>query len=270
MQKGRDVLGKCKLCLRENVSLRKSHGLSAGIYRSLRGIEAEGNQNPYVITSASAKQTSSQKTARILCTDCEQRFSTNGERWVLTNGLKADGAFILKAALDSRRPDVWNPTQQSKVFFTSNFPEVNIPALSYFAASLFWRFSVHPWKTDGGYSVKLGPFEEDFRRYLLGEQPFPEHAALWVVVREGGAISHLTHTPITSRFEDMHVHRFPMPGFAFMLYAGRNLSEQYRNYCIVRGLGNPLFQTSLIEPHLLQEGVRMASRANRDQHRPTR
>jgi hypothetical protein len=252
------ILGKCKLCLRENAPLQESHSLSSAIYRSMRGNPTGGNPNPYVITHHSAKQTSKQQTAPMLCSDCEQRLSRNGESWVFANGLKADRSFPLKSVLDSRVPDVHEPNHPTKIFYGAGIPEVNVAALTYFAASMFWRFSAHPWKTDGGYSVKLGPFEDQFRQYLLGQASFPGDAVLWVTVRDTSPISHLTYIPTGERIGNMHAHRFPMPGFAFTLYVGKNVPLEYRNLCFVRGPGNPICQSSIIEPHLLREGMTMA------------
>ncbi len=75
-------------------------------------------------------------------------------------------------------------------------PEVNIPALTYFAASIFWRGSIHPWKSDGTRPVPLGPYEEPLRQYLLGEADFPEEMTLSVVVRMPSEISHFTYEPL--------------------------------------------------------------------------
>ena len=65
---------QCKLCLQRVASLEDSHFLSAGIYRILRD-DNEKNPNPWLLTKETAVQTSRQMTARLLCRDCEQRFS---------------------------------------------------------------------------------------------------------------------------------------------------------------------------------------------------
>jgi hypothetical protein len=252
------IIGKCKLCLQDGVPLCKSHGICAAIYRSMRINSNGGNPDPYVITRHSAKQTSKQETAPMLCRECENRLSRNGENWVFRHSLRANMTFGLKSILDARTPDVHAPNQPTKLFYAANIPQINVAALTYFASSMFWRFAAHPWKTDGGYSVKLGPFEEQFRRYLMGQASFPADAALWVVVREIGPISHFTYIPTGERMGNIHVHRFPMPGFAFMLHVSKNLPEISRNLCFVHGPGNPFVQSSIIESHLLREGMTMA------------
>ena len=93
---------QCKLCLQHVASLEDSHFLSAGIYRVLRD-EREKNPNPWLLTKT-AVQTSRQMTARLLCRDCEQRFSKYGENWVLGHCLRKDRSFPLAVYLGVEDP----------------------------------------------------------------------------------------------------------------------------------------------------------------------
>ena len=68
------MMEQCKLCLQHVASLEDSHFLSAGIYKILRD-DTEKNPNPWLLTGKTAVQTSRQMTARLLCRNCEQRFS---------------------------------------------------------------------------------------------------------------------------------------------------------------------------------------------------
>jgi hypothetical protein len=248
------MVGKCKLCLRDGVDLQLSHLNPAGVYRVLRD-DTEKNPNPWLLTKTAAVQTSKQTRARLLCRDCEQRFSQNGENWVLRHCLKADRSFPLAAILASRTPELLSSATSTKVHFAARIPEVDISALSYFAASMFWRASVYPWNEDGSIPVPLGPFREPFRQYLMGLADFPQHCVLWVAVREGKELDRLTHPPIGERREKYHVHIFPMPGFGFSLTAGRYLPPSYRRMCFVRATGNPIIVTELIEEALKKSAV---------------
>jgi hypothetical protein len=251
------MIGKCKLCLRDGVDLQQSHFLSAGIYRILRD-RGEKNPNPYLLTKAGAVQTSRQEKTWLLCRDCEQRFSKNGENWVLKYCLRADHSFPLAALLASSAPELVSTMTATKVYFASRIPEVDISALSYFAASMFWRGSVYPWNEDGSIPVPLGPFGEPFRRYLMGLADFPQHCALWVAVRRGTEIDRLTHPPLGERRDMFHVHTFPMPGFGFSLTASKHLPARYRARCFVHGTGNPIIVTEVIEEKLKQRAMNLA------------
>lgn len=251
---------QCKLCLRYVTSLEESHFLSAGIYRILRD-ENEKNPNPWLLTGKTAVQTSRQMKARLLCRDCEQRFSKFGEDWVLKHCLRKDGSFPLASILASRTPDVHSDTNPTRIYHASRIPEINIPALAYFAASIFWRGSIHPWNDDGSIPVRLGPFQEQFRQYLMGLQAFPKDCSLWVVVREGKEIDRLTYAPIGERKGNFHVYKFPMPGLAFSLVVSKNIPANYRERCLVHGPGNPVVLTTLIDKLLVDDAVKMLQRS---------
>ncbi len=252
----------CKLCLKFVAKLEDSHFLSAGIYRRMRDLTAK-NPNPMLLTPKGALQTSKQIKTPLLCSECEQRFSKHGENWVLARCLQADGSFPLAALLASRAPDVFLPTTPTRVYYAAGIPKINAAALTYFAASIFWRGAVHPWKSDGTVPVPLGPlFEEQLRQYLMGLQPFPKDSfSLWVVVREGKEIDRLTYEPAGNRIGKLHSYRFPMPGLCFMLYVGRNSPEYIREKCFASGSGNPLVVSSFLEKRLFNEGVALRRRS---------
>jgi len=250
---------QCKLCLQSVSSLRDSHFLSAGIYRILRDDNAK-NPNPWVLSGKTAVQISRQMKAHLLCADCEQRFSKLGENWVLKHCLRKDGTFPLKSILSARTPDISAPPNPTKIYLASGIPEINIEALSYFAASIFWRGSIHPWNDDGSIPVNLGPFQEQFRQYLMGQRAFPKDASLWVVVREGKEIDRLTYAPIGTRQGNFHAYKFPMPGLAFSMLVSRNIPANHRERCLVHGPGNPIIVTTLIDKLLVDEAVRMHQR----------
>lgn len=252
---------QCKLCLQLVAKLEDSHFLSAGIYRRLRD-DKEKNPNPIMMTGKTAVQTSRQRKARLLCWDCEQRLSKKGEQWALKHCLQKDGSFPLASVLASRTPDVSSAQNPTKLYYASNIPEINIAALVYFATSIFWRGSIHPWNSDGTIPVRLGPFQEGFRQYLMDLQAFPKDcSSLWVVVREGKEIDRLTYAPTGKRIEKFHSYRFPMPGFYFTLNTGKNIPANFTEKCFVSGNGNPLIVTNVVEPLLLNEAIKIRRRS---------
>jgi hypothetical protein len=251
------MTGECKLCLQHVTSLKNSHFLSAGIYKRLRD-ENEKNPNPWMISGKTAVQTSRQKTAHLLCSDCEQLFSKYGEHWVLGHCLQENGSFPLASVLASRTPDVSSNHTTTRLYYASKVPEINIPALAYFAASIFWRGSIYAWNDDGSFPVRLGPFQEQLRQYLMGLEAFPKNCSLWVVVRKG-KIDRLTFAPVGERKGNFHVYRFPMPGLAFTLLVGKNIPANYREKCLVHGSGNPVIVTTIIDELLEDFAVKELS-----------
>jgi len=249
------MIGKCRLCLQEGIELRNSHYIPAGVYRQLRE-EGRGNANPWAIKQKAAFQTSKQLRAHLLCGGCEKRLSDHGEDWVLRHFLQADGTFRLAEKLRQRQPDVCADGEQTKVYFTTSMPDIDVAALAYFGASVFWRGSIYAWNDDGSIPVPLGKFAEQFRLYLIGEDEFPAHAAIFLAVREGDQVSRLTATPVGRRHEaGFRVYKFPMPGLGYSLAVGRNIPATFRNFCLVRGHGRPIAMTPLIEPLVQQDAV---------------
>jgi hypothetical protein len=246
------VIGKCKLCLKE-ANLKKSHLLPAAIYKRLRN-EREKNPNPVLISTNTAVQTSKQIWAHLLCADCEQRLNKNGEHWVLGNCIQEDGSFPIASILAARNPDISSPNNPTKVYYTLNIPEINISALSYFALSIFWRGSIYAWKDYGCIPINFGIYQEKIRRYLLGLTVFPRNCCLMVYVREGKETDHMTYLlPSEGQKGDIHICKYAIPGFAFILLTSENMNLNESQFCIMHGKGNPIFVTTIIEKLLMDE-----------------
>ena len=249
------MIGTCKLCLIPGLELRGSHYIPKAVYRQLRDVTSS-NPNPWSIDKATSVQTSRQLIAPLLCETCEGRFSKFGEDWVLRHFLKADGGFRLASILAVHKPTVYADGNATRVYLAGDIPEIDVASLTYFAASMFWRGSIHPWNDDGSVPVPLGPYAEPFRRYLQGDQEFPEDVALLLTVREGDEVSRLTATPVGKRQGSFRVYKFPMPGLAFAIAVGRGISDQARRFCFVHGVGHPIAVTPLLEEIVQQDAIR--------------
>ena len=184
---------------------------------------------------------------------------------MLTNGLRADGSFKLADLLNEKAVFIEDVRNNWKMFRSEDLPEVNVLALVYFAASMFWRMSVYPWNDDGTYPVKLGKYEEQFRQYLLGERAFPNNAYLWVMVRQGGELDKFVHSPISEKRDGLWVHRFPMPGFVFSMCVGSQVPAPVQTACIVHGQEKPIIMGSALEPILFRLAVKMYEEASKQQ-----
>jgi hypothetical protein len=69
------------------------------------------------------------------------------------------------------------------VFAADPTSAVDVGKLVYFAASVFWRASIHSWKLQGQRleEIELGKtYTEQFRGYLLGIAGFPTDAAILI------------------------------------------------------------------------------------------
>lgn len=243
------MLGGCRLCLAQGVALRANHYVPKAVYRQLRDTSSK-RPDPWVISGQASFQTSKQLTAHLLCDGCEGALSANGEDWVLKRFRRLDCSFELAWILCAQKPVAASADNPTKVYTAASIPGMNAAALAYFAASVFWRGAIHPWNDDGTIPVPLGKrYSDEFRRYLRGERPFPENAALVVSVREGGDVSMMTIPPFAGvKAEGVRMYNFLTPGLAFVLAVGQRIRPEMRQYCFVRGAGHPIAATPILEP----------------------
>jgi hypothetical protein len=167
----------------------------------------------------------------------------------------------LQEALEKASP--YAMTSWSRLYHAARIPAINIGNLAYFGASVFWRASVHNFRTGkhkGTTKGLLGPYEAEFREYLLGKREFPENSALWVAVTESDdtAISANVLEPIRRRpVASCKVHKFFLLGINFLLHVGKRMDASFKSMCLVRGSGNPIgIQAMLDEEMTYQHRMR--------------
>lgn len=174
------MLGLCKLCILKK-DLQDSHLMPRSLYKKARGSGTKGNQDPHVLTAKERRSTSHQITDYVLCSDCEQRFSKDGEDYVMRLVTMQNGQFPLLDMLNAIPPSL--KTKRWTVYSAADTPGIERAKIAYFALSVFWRASVHTWEQESGEKIRIDlgkKYNEEIRRYLLGETPIPEHANLLV------------------------------------------------------------------------------------------
>lgn len=176
--------GICKLCL-ELKPLCKSHMLPKRLYARLR--EASDDENHFRVRheDGDLKLTQRQIWAHLLCVSCEDRFNKQGEGWVIANSASKAG-FPLADALRSRT--ALNKSGALDQIYLAQGEGVDIETLIYFPTSVVWRRSVGNWTLANRIAGEpkdffaLGARAEEFRRYLLCQQPFPKDVSIKVEV----------------------------------------------------------------------------------------
>lgn len=173
----------CGLC-KQSRKLCDSHLLPEAIYGYLRFVNdsTKSSLAPFVLDDTNARRDFTQIKKHFLCSECETRFNGGGESWVLENCFRKPGHFPLgdrlRAGLNRTLwPGGW-------IVYADDFPKLQWQRLAYFAVSIFWRAGVTDWKV-GNKRVQLplpSRHEQDMRKYLLGQAPFPDQAVLSVAV----------------------------------------------------------------------------------------
>lgn len=182
-------------------------------------------------------RTSKQAKDLLLCKDCEGRFNLQGETWVLKNRWLGETEFPLQAALRAVKP-VWIRSGFS-IYEGAATPGVDVDALVYFGASVFWRGGVNDWRIGDLEPVRLdlGPYEEELRRFLLEAQSFPADMVLTVTVSGSTKVLHnefVMFPFLKDRKAAFRQYKFVIPGITFQMFTGKGIPVSVRALCTVR------------------------------------
>ena len=163
--------GKCKLCLQMR-DLRDSHLMAAALYKESR---TPGNRNPSPlrVTERASIQTSHQLSNFAFCDDCEQLLSKNGEQYVMSQVYDGKtGRFPLLDTLRASTPSWKQPGLRR--YDAGAAPSIDSDKLGYFAASVFWRASVHIWQEPQKHRSRLtlAPTTNPSGNIFWGRQDF--------------------------------------------------------------------------------------------------
>jgi hypothetical protein len=203
--------GPCGLCLKLAV-LQKSHLLPAAGYKLVRSGPDESIASPILITPKKSFSSDKQIAEYFLCRDCEQRFSTHGESYVMSQCARQNGNFPLRDLLRTASP--LYDLGDYKVFEVTSILGEKTEQYLYFGASVFWRAAAHTWKGSGEtIKIDLGEHKEQLHRYLLGEAGFPEDGRLIVQVSSENDMTDVAVTP----FKANDCHKFYFFGLLFTL-----------------------------------------------------
>ena len=209
----------CGLCQLDR-PLVGSHLLPAAAYKLAREPHRR-NPHPIVVTRRRAASSSRQISDQFLCAECEDRFSKHGERDVLAQCARPDG-FALRDVLKTLPPLVED--DGFTVFDVAGSIGSRVADYLYFAASVFWHAAARAWTLDSETipRIRLGPYEEQLRRFLIGELPFPDGIRLFVHVWSEEHAGFTSIAPCSARAPDgTHRHKFTIPGILFIILVGQ-------------------------------------------------
>jgi hypothetical protein len=253
---GGPSIANCGLCGQQR-ELARSHALPRALYRLCRA-DGATNPNPVLVTEEFQQPSPHQYADYFLCQPCEQRFSSLGERWVMAHCFRGKNKFLLRARLLSVVPIAEG--EGLTAYSGASTDEVDVSALCYFPVSVFWRCAARSWNIRRHTSppLKLGPYQEPIRRFLLGEEPFPSNCSLMVFVCLADVPFLATHFPMSYRTESCIEHRFYIPGIEFRLCISKQLTEAELRMGITTGANSPIFASHDIRNILRQrfsEGI---------------
>jgi hypothetical protein len=229
------------------MDLQESHFIPRSIYKILRSSDSE-NRVSVTVTGDRAWICDKQVTDYVFCKDCEDRFNRNGEGWVARNCARDESTFLLRDVLQTVTPIVL--ANDIQVYPSRLAPQIEPTKLVYFAASVFWRGSVHEWEAGGKKAtlVSLGTkYQEEFRRYLLGQADFPANGVMMVCVPVGPKALMSFTFPGVQKFGTYHQFRFSIPGITFNMALGAGMPAEIRRMCTLRSPDNFIYSSPLVD-----------------------
>jgi len=225
--------GTCALCQTPS-ELKNSHLIPKWAYRRVLELDPTGATAPVVIAGGSAVMSNKQTTRSLLCAGCETRFSTS-EDHVASLTQPADEQIRLFGRLT--RLDTPQHTLASLNDAT------DAAELAFFATSVLWRGCVMTG------DCRLGPYEPRFRQFLLGEEDFPNEAAISVALFDRstdidtrGWVSEPTSTKASFGW----LHGFIIAGLVFRCWVGKAIPKGWLQASLAGP--NPKKYVSIIKP----------------------
>lgn len=210
---------QCRLCQSE-AKLINSHLIPKAAYKFVRNPPAEGGDPPVKIDTqiGCANYNEKQITSFLLCANCEDLFSKNGEK-AMGNLWATHTKFPLLNMLKQQAHIVTG--KGISVYDSSKIDKKIRDALFYFAVSIFWRAQVWDWtrQTDT-YRKALGSkYELAFRRYLLGVAELT-NVRLLLILNNSTTLNGLISLPYAGKTKGCYVHNFDLLGIKFSLVVG--------------------------------------------------
>ncbi len=201
----------------------KSHIMPRGVYNRVRdaGATKESDLVKVQPVDGTSLLTSRQIVQRLFCRECEDLFKV-GE----------DYFYSLVDAKESEKISLCRHVQEEgggAVSAQQAAALVDIEQLASFALGIFWRSNVSTAYDVRSYIGSMGRnFEEEVRKYLVSEGPFPSKCLLIVTVydgvHEGGFSPFLFSTPVASRItydgQKLWSHSFFCLGLEFTVVRG--------------------------------------------------
>lgn len=227
---------KCKLCLRTK-KLRDSHYLPKSVYRSALAKQLK-NPHPVVIANGQWKQVSDQLRGPVFCANCEQKLNKNGETWVMARTPhKYEEIFPLQKALLTIERSAFQ--DRLDIYQVRGKEGFDLDKLIYFGLSIFWRGSVHRWKsTSGAYAPQfsLGEYEEPLRLFLLGKRSPPNGVVLTLDVWPYSSRHQLSYPVEELPMAKCRRYWFVVPGLLYRLYLQETIPVGVRNRNLIDGI----------------------------------
>jgi hypothetical protein len=222
----------CKLCMIER-PLCRSHLMPRAAYALCRAQKAR-NPNPLMVTHNLVLQTSRHLQDHLLCLECEQLLRKKGEDWVIPQLARVGDVFPLAETLKAS-PHLFNEPDVA-AYALEGHPTIAVGCLIHFAMGIFWKAAVHNWLRRKKKSfITLGEYQEPVRKFLLGQEQFPNDMALSLSVLRMPVkmVGFQFPYETVERPEDRTFHLY-ISGMNFTLWVGKRIPAEIALVCVTK------------------------------------
>lgn len=216
---------KCSLC-GENRILVRSHFLPRSVYR-ICGNDAASPSPPVLVYRAKAVLLPAQAKKPLLCSECDERLSRNGETYVVGQCMRGTNTFKLRERIEEKVRS--EPSRAADGFLLRELDERYAEHYIYFAISIFWRAAVTDWRLGDSEMarISLGPsLKERFRLWLHGDGAFPKGVALALSVFQERDVPTTIFFPFRDQAHPFAMYRFVIPGLQFCLWIEQAVTDE--------------------------------------------
>lgn len=188
---------------------------------------------------------------RLLCRNCETILDRGGENWSVKKFATMDRQSFPLYELIRRTAPVFEDGDVS-AYYGAQIPGLEVDKMVHFATGLFWKAAVHGWsKNKTEPRIKLGPYTDQLRRYLLGESPYPDYVKLWVNVTPPERANISFVEPYEGNSEDGFKTYFCyVLGLLLSLNVGKMVTEELTLGCFATNPNHPIFISNAVHDNL--------------------
>lgn len=161
-----------------------------------------------------------------LCSQCEDRFSKNGERVIANECFRNSFRFILQQKL--MNSELSGKFNTQPYYHPKDLENIDSEKYKYYALSIIWRVTATGWKNadidylEGGLSPE---YSTQIENYLLGGDPPNDiYITVYVDTNSGSEITPFMSLPSGGLVSEGHFSFF-VPGVKFNVYVGEEADK---------------------------------------------
>ena len=198
----------------------------------------KGEHRPIRVGDGVLFATDRQTQVVLLCKECEDVLNRGGEMWIAKKLATPEGTFPLYSILTTHPPDF---DRGIRFYFAARNADVETDKLTHLALGIFWKASVHSWRSpETEPCIDLGPYSDRIRFWLRGENEFPKNVYLLAELFPPDR----AQIALSGPYEGVRLgwRRFllHLPGLSFTLNVGKTVDHTIRSLCIQTNLGHPI------------------------------